>query len=149
MKKIIVSACLLGERCRFDGESKPNDDVLALKNKFELIPVCAEVFGGLSVPRLPAEIVGGKVIRADGFDVTDNYRIGAEKVLKIAIENRCELAILKARSPSCGKGRIYDGSFTKKLIVGNGICAQLLIDNGIKIVDETEVGCLIYEDNSK
>lgn len=139
MEKILVSACLLGEACRYDGKSKPVCDVISLKNKYELIPVCAEVLGGLPTPRVGAEIVGDKVIRADGIDVTYEYHKGAEAVLQIARENNCKIAILKTKSPSCGKGKVYDGTFTKTLTNKNGILAELLISNGISVFDETEI----------
>lgn len=137
--KILVSACLLGEPCRYDGKSKPDSSVIALAKKYELIPACAEVLGGLPTPRVPAEIVGDKVVREDGIDVTREYKNGAKCVLDIAIENGCKTAILKAKSPSCGKGEIYDGTFTRTLKCGNGICAQLLIENGITVLNEKEI----------
>ena len=139
MEKILVSACLLGISCRYDGKSKPNEGVIALKSKYELIPVCAEVLGGLPTPRIGAEIVLDKVLRADGVDVTENYNIGAKRVLEIARENNCKIAILKSKSPSCGKNKIYDGTFTRTLINKNGILADLLIKNGICVLDETEI----------
>lgn len=143
MEKIIVSACLLGESCRFDGKSKPNAEVIALKEKYTLIPVCAEVLGGLPTPRLPSEIqLKGKercVVRIDGKDVTPEYTKGALRVFEIAKENDCKIAVLKARSPSCGKGFVYDGTYTRSLTEGNGICAELLMDNGILVIDETEL----------
>ena len=139
MEKILVSACLLGTPCRYDGKSKPVSDVIALKNKYELIPVCAETLGGLPTPRIGAEIVGDKVIRADGVDVTLEYCKGAEIVLQIARKNNCKIAILKTKSPSCGKGKVYDGTFTKTLTNKNGILAELLINNGISVFDETEI----------
>ena len=151
MDNIIVSACLLGRGCRYDGVSKPPcEAVLKLKEKFNLIPVCAEDLGGLPTPRTSAEIVGDKVIRKDGVDVTYEYETGAKKVLDIAIKYGCRAAVLKSKSPSCGHGRIYDGTFTKTLTEGNGKCAALLIKNGIEVFDETETEQLIkyYEDNS-
>lgn len=139
MEKILVSACLLGISCRYDGKSKPNEGVIALKSKYELIPVCAEVLGGLPTPRIGAEIVLDKVLRADGVDVTENYNIGAKRVLEIARENNCKIAILKSKSPSCGKNKIYDGTFTRTLTERNGILADLLINNDIVVFDETEI----------
>ncbi len=139
MEKILVSACLLGTPCRYDGKSKPNEAVIALKNKYQLIPACAEVLGGLPTPRIGAEILGDKVIRADGIEVTKEYHMGAEEVLKIAKENNCKIAILKSKSPSCGKGKVYDGSFTRTLTDKNGILAELLIREGIAVFDETEI----------
>lgn len=139
MEKIIVSACLLGIPCRYDGKAKPEDSVISLKEKYELIPVCAEVLGGLPTPRIGAEIVGNKVLRSDGVDVTNEYHKGADEVLKIAIQNGCTKAILKSKSPSCGKGQIYDGTYTRTLINGNGILTDLLIKNNIKVYTETEI----------
>jgi uncharacterized protein YbbK (DUF523 family) len=137
--KILVSACLLGVPCRYDAKSKPDERVIALSKKHELIPVCAEVLGGLETPRIPAEIVGDKVLRRDGVDVTREYHRGAQCVLDIAIQNSCKIAILKSKSPSCGKGKIYDGTYTKTLKDGNGICADLLIKNNITVLTEREI----------
>ena len=139
-KKILVSACLLGTPCRYDGASKPCEAVIALSEKYELIPVCPEVFGGLPTPRVPSEIVGERVLMRDGRDVTENYRRGAECALDIARENLCECAVLKARSPSCGKGEVYDGSFSGTLTMGDGITAKLLSDAGITVFSEENVG---------
>ncbi len=138
MEKILVSACLLGIACRYDGKSKPVKDVIALKDKYELIPVCAEVLGGLSTPRIGAEIVGKRVLRSDGVDVTCEYYKGANEVLKIALENNCTKAVLKSKSPSCGKGKIYDGTYTKTLTDGNGVLTDMLISHNIKVYTETE-----------
>ena len=135
-EKILVSACLLGTPCRYDGASRPCAAVTTLKDKYELRPVCPEVAGGLPTPRTPSEICGERVVMRDGRDVTENYRRGAEYALRIAKENSCDIAILKARSPSCGKGRIYDGSFTGILTSGDGIAAKLLSDSGIKVLNE-------------
>ena len=137
--KILVSACLLGVPCRYDAKSKPDERVIALSKKHELIPVCAEVLGGLETPRIPAEIVGDKVLRRDGVDVTRGYHRGAQCVLDIAIQNSCKIAILKSKSPSCGKGKIYDGTYTKTLKDGNGICADLLVKNNIMVLTEREI----------
>jgi uncharacterized protein YbbK (DUF523 family) len=139
MKPILVSACLLGEACRYDGKSKPCPAVLALSGNYRLIPVCPEVMGDLPTPRTPSEIVGDRVLMRDGKDVTENYRKGAEKALKIAQTHGCTHAILKERSPSCGCGKIYDGSFTGTLIDGFGITAALLRENGIRVLGETQI----------
>lgn len=139
MEKILVSACLLGAPCRYDGKSKPDARVLTLASRYELIPVCAEELGGLKTPRTPAEIVGERVINRDGIDVTAEYVLGASKVLEIARENGCKIAILKSKSPSCGHGEVYDGSFTRTLKAGNGICAEVLIKNGILVINEEEI----------
>ena len=142
-KNILISACLLGENCRYDGKSKPCDAVLALKDKYNLIPICPEVLGGLPTPRVPSEIVGDRVLMRDGRDVTENYRLGAERALEIAKENGCTVAILKSRSPSCGKGAIYDGSFTGTLTDRDGVTAELLIANGIRVLGESEINILL------
>lgn len=141
--KILVSACLLGENCKYNATDNRNENVIKLSEKHTLVPVCPEFFSGLPVPREPAEIVGTKVMSRSGLDWTDKFRDGAEKSLYIAEENGCRVAVLKERSPSCGFGKIYDGSFCKKLVGGNGITAQLLYENGIKIFGETQIPDLI------
>ena len=138
MKNILVSKCLLGYPCRYDGKSVPCVDVMELKEKYNLIPVCPEELGGLPTPRISAEIMGGRVIRRDGADVTEEYILGAKIALTYAMENGCEMAILKSKSPSCGKGKIYDGTFTGTLTGGDGITARLLMSKGIDILDESE-----------
>ena len=136
----MISACLLGHSCRYDGRSKPNESILALSEKYNLIPVCPEVLGGLPTPRVPSEIVGERVLMRDGRDVTENYRHGAERALEIARANSCTVAILKARSPSCGKGKVYDGSFMGRLTEGDGVAARLLSDAGITVYTEENFG---------
>lgn len=137
--KILVSACLLGENCKYSGGNNKNDKVIALGKKHKLIPICPECFAQLPIPRPPAEIVGDKVFNKLGEDITEQFKDGAEKALYVAEEAGCQTAILKERSPSCGFGEIYDGSFTGKTIRGNGITAQLLYDNGITIYGESSV----------
>ena len=139
MKSILVSACLLGASCRYDGKAKPVKEVIALKEKYNLIPVCAEIMGGLPTPRIPCEIKNGRAVNRNGEDKTDEYVRGAEEVLRLARLFGCDTAVLKARSPSCGNGEIYDGSFSGRLISGDGICAELLKANGIKIFNETQI----------
>ena len=140
MEKIIVSACLLGEACRYDGKSKPCEKVIALAEKYELIPVCPEVFGGLSTPRPPSEMqADGRFINSSGEDVTENYRTGAKSTLRIALQNGCKLAVLKEKSPSCGVHCRYDGSFTRTLIPESGITASLLRENGMTVVSEDDI----------
>lgn len=135
---ILISGCLLGLRCRYDEDSKPlaEEKLKQLSQKYTLIPVCPEQLGGLSTPRLPCEIRDGKVIRKDGSDVTEGYSKGAYETLKLAELFGIKKAILKAKSPSCGYGRIYDGSFSGTLTDGNGITAELLVKNGIEIITE-------------
>ena len=144
MKKeaILVSACLLGVCCRYDGESKPCPEVTALREKYILLPICPEVDGGLPTPRTPSERVGDKVLMRDGRDVTENYESGAAEALRKAELFGCKKAILKARSPSCGKGQIYDGSFSGTLTDRHGVAAELLLANGIEVYTEDEIGLL-------
>ncbi len=139
---ILVSACLLGEQCRYDGQSRPDAAVLALQKKHTLIPICPEQLGGLPTPRPPAERVGNAVINCEGRDVTDAYERGARETLRIAQAQGCKIAVLKEKSPSCGKGRIYDGSFCHRLTEGDGICAAHLSENGIAVFGETQIAAL-------
>ena len=145
MKKrtILVSACLLGVCCRYDGESKPNSDVISLRERFVLIPVCPEVDGGLPTPRTPSERVGDRVLMRDGRDVTDNYRAGAEAALERARTFGCTAAVLKARSPSCGSNSTYDGTFSGTLTSRDGVAAELLKKNGIDVYTEDEIHKLL------
>ena len=140
MLNILVSACLLGCACRYDGKSKPCEAVLSLTKKYNLIPVCPEIFGGLSTPRDASEISGEKVVSKEGADNTQCFLRGAREALRLARIFGCEKAILKSKSPSCGKGFVYDGSFSGKLIPGNGITAHMLMENGIKIYTENDIG---------
>lgn len=138
--KILVSACLLGCSCRYDGKSMPNEKVLELSKDNILIPVCPEQMGGLSTPRNPSECQkDGRVLMNDGTDVTENYRRGAEMALTVAKLNDVDYAIMKAKSPSCGKGLIYDGSFQKRLTEGNGITSDLLLKEGYKVITEKDL----------
>lgn len=146
MKSILISACLLGVACRYDGLSKPLDREIIekLRQQYHLVPVCPEIMGGLPTPRIPAEISSdGKVFRRDGADVTENYIRGAQEALRLAEIFECDTALLKEKSPSCGAGKIYDGSFSKTLTDGNGITAELLQKNGIRIIGESEIFTLI------
>lgn len=140
MEKLLVSGCLLGIPCRYDGKEKRNETVCALKENWEIIPVCPEAMGGLKSPREPSEqrVIDGcrRVISRDGKDVTAFFEKGAQKVLELALENRCRFAVLKENSPSCGCGCIYDGTFTGRKIPGMGIAAGLLTDHGITVVGE-------------
>ena len=138
MKRVLISACLLGLKCRYDGLSKENKDIINMLDKFEFIPVCPEIFGGLETPRVASEKIGKSVINKSGLDVTSNYKRGAEETLRLCKLYNCDIAVLKSKSPSCGKGLIYDGTFSGNLVLGNGITAQLLIDNGIQVYTEEE-----------
>lgn len=132
----LCSACLLGKRCRFDGAIKPNEKVLDLAKKETLIPVCPEQLGGLPTPRIASEQLDSKVVTKDGKDVTAEFLKGAEKTLEIAKKLDIQSAIFKQRSPSCGSGQIYDGTFSGKVIKGDGITAKLLKANGIEVITE-------------
>ena len=143
MKKIIVSACLLGTPCRYDGKSKPSEAVIALGEKYELVPVCPECLGGLPTPRTPSERIGDKVMMRDGRDVTENYVNGAKAALERARLFSCPAAILKARSPSCGSGKISDGSFSGNLPDRDGVSAELLKKEGIDVYTEEEIAILL------
>jgi len=138
-KIILCSACLLGIKCRYDGKDKLNKKVIELSKKKILIPVCPEQLGGLSTPREPAEQKGKRVITKSGKDVTQNFKKGAKEVLKLAKLFGSKEAILKQKSPSCGFGKIYDGSFSGQLIKGNGVTAALLKRNKIKIITEEDL----------
>ena len=141
---ILVSACLLGTPCRYDGAPRPCGELARLEALgHRLIPVCPEVMGGLPTPRPPAELQrDGRVVDRAGKDVTEAYRLGAEEVLELARAHRCTLAVLKERSPSCGRGQIYDGSFTGRLTEGSGVTARLLEEHGVQVYGESEAGTL-------
>lgn len=133
---ILVSACLLGICCRYDGMSKPNEAIICMMKDDILLPVCPEQLGGLPTPRDAAQIVNDKVITQCGKDVTAKFQKGAREVLKIAGLYNIEKAIFKQRSPSCGAGIIYDGTFSGKVINGDGVTTQLLKRNGIEVITE-------------
>ena len=143
-EKVLISACLAGINCKFNGENNLLDSGILdeISKRYHLLFICPEVFGGLSTPREPAEMKGGLVVTKTAKDVSENFKFGAEICLKIAKLNGCKKAILKARSPSCGSGQIYDGSFSKKLIFGDGVAAKLLKENGILVFSEDEIGRL-------
>ena len=143
MKNILISACLLGIGCRYDGKHKANPDVLKLKEKYNLIPVCPEIYGGLPTPRVPSERIGERVMMKDGHDVTENYLKGAKEALELCRIYDIEIAVLKERSPSCGKGEIYDGTFSGTLTARDGVTAELLISEGIKVLGESEINILL------
>jgi len=136
---ILVSACFLGINCKYDGRSNKNKKVLKLAKEKILIPVCPEILGGLPTPREIAEQRGKKVITKSGKDVTKYFEKGAKEVLKIAKILKIKKAILKQRSPSCGSGKIYDGTFSQRVIKGDGITTQLLKKHKIKIISEEDL----------
>ena len=144
--KILVSHCLLGEPCRYDGASRLDRQVMELhKAGHTLIPVCPEVLGGLDTPRAPAELQpDGRVVNEEGEDVTAAYQAGAQAVLRIAKEQGCTLAVLKARSPSCGCGEVYDGTFTRTLKGGWGVAARVLLEAGVTVMDEEHLDARLF-----
>ena len=143
--RILISACLLGVGCRYDGQSKGHPLVTALAEKHQLTPVCPEQLGGLPTPRAPSERRGERVVTATGGDVTEQFRRGAEETLRLCRALGCEAAVLKERSPSCGSGRIYDGTFTGTVVDGWGVTAELLKRNGIAVYGESEIAMLLTE----
>jgi uncharacterized protein YbbK (DUF523 family) len=135
----LCSACLLGINCRYDGKIISNNEVIKLAKREILIPICPEQLGGLSTPREPAEQKGEKVITISGVDVTGHFIKGAEQVLTLAKIYGIKEAILKQESPSCGCGRIYDGTFSNRLIQGDGVTTTLLKKNKIKVITEQDL----------
>ncbi len=133
-EKILVSACLLGLNCRFDGKNNYTKEIDEFLKDYSVIPICPEIMGGLPTPRIGAERVADRVITADGRDVTEQYRKGAEEVLFLAKKYNVKKALLKLRSPSCGSDKIYDGTFTNTVTKGDGVTAELLKKNGIEII---------------
>ena len=133
--KIMVSACLAGENCKYNGGSNRNERVLRLMEENEVILVCPEQMGGLPTPRTPCEICNGVVMTKDGRVVDQEFRTGAEKCLEIAMRKQPDLIVLQSRSPSCGVKQRYDGTFSGKLTEGSGVTAELLMKNGFRCID--------------
>lgn len=131
---IIVSACLAGKKCRYDGKHKEQAEISELVAQGKAIAVCPEELGELPTPRPPAENVAGKLITIDGKDVTLNYKKGAELSLQIALENNCTQALLKSKSPMCGCDKVYDGTFSGTLTNGDGEFTKLLKANGVQVI---------------
>lgn len=132
----LVSSCLAGINCRYNGRSSGDNFIIELVKQGEALPLCPEILGGLLIPRPPSEIVNNKVITNTARDVTKEFILGAEKVLQICKVLNIKKAILKSKSPSCGCGLIYDGSFSGKLVEGNGFTTKLLLENGIEVFNE-------------
>lgn len=143
MEKVLISACLVGENCKYDGKNNYTKEVEKLFTLCDLVLICPETFGGLKTPRIPSEIKNNRVINQKGKDVTSNFNDGANLSLYIAKEQNVKYAILKEKSPSCGVNKIYDGSFSGKLIDGQGITTRLLQNNGIQVFNEKEIDKLI------
>jgi len=132
--KYLVSACLLGDNCKYNGGNNYNEEIVEFLKDKEYIKICPECMGGLSIPRSPSEIKDNRVINKLGIDVTKEYVKGAEESLLIAKKENIKKAILKSNSPSCGVGKIYNGNFEKVLIDGDGITSRLLKENGIEVI---------------
>ena len=137
--KILVSACLMGQNCKYNGGNNYSEKVMEFVTGHEVIAVCPESLGGLPIPRVPSEIKDGTVINREGVSVDKEFREGAAKALKIALDNDVDLAILQSRSPSCATKEVYDGTFSGTKIPGKGIFAQLLSDAGIKAVEPNDL----------
>ena len=145
MENLLVSACLLGNLCKYNGGTNtlPEEVLKALREKYFLIPVCPETSGGLPIPRQPSERQGQRVVNKIFVDVTAEYKKGAEHALVLAKRYSCSKALFKEKSPSCGSGKIYDGTFSSTLVSGDGVTSELLKKNGIEIFGESEVSQLI------
>ena len=145
MEKILISACLVGDKTKYDGRSNYNPLIKDLLEKYELVPFCPEVEGGLKTPRDPSEIKGEKVVSKSGRDVTRFFNEGAEKALNICKYLDIKIAVLKETSPSCGSSEIYDGSFSNRKKKGEGITTSLLRKHGIRVISESEINLLLEE----
>lgn len=145
MEKVLVSACLIGEKCRYDGKGFLTNRINDLLKICSIIPICPETIGGLKTPRSPSEIIGDKVINSEGIDVTDQYKNGAFIAEEICVTQGIKYALLKEKSPSCGTHQIYDGNFNKTLISGVGITTQRLKKIGVLCYSENEIDLLINE----
>ena len=137
--RILISACLLGTCCRYDGGGNRQEWAEELGRRYELVPVCPEQLGGLATPRPPAERLGNRVVTNAGGDVTDAYEKCAAEALALARLLDCQAAVLKERSPSCGRGAIYDGTFSHTQVPGDGVTAQRLLEAGIPVYGESQV----------
>ena len=145
MEKLLISACLAGENCKYSGGNNfiGETALASLGDKYELVSVCPEVMGGLSVPRCPCERIGARVMNERGEDVTAQFKAGAELTADICERQGVKKALLKEKSPSCGSGRIYDGTFSHTVIAGDGVTAERLRALGIALFGESELEMLI------
>lgn len=139
MEKLLISACLLGRNCKYNGGNNYMPAVEALKTRYVLVPVCPECLGGLKIPHEPSERVGERVLSCSGADVTAEFRLGAEKTLAIARREGAKKALLKERSPSCGRGAVYDGTFSGAVVPGDGVTAAMLAAEGVEIWGESRI----------
>ena len=138
-EKLLISACLLGRNCKYNGGNNYAPLTEALKERYELVSVCPECLGGLPIPHEPSERVGDRVLSKSGADVTAAFQRGAEKTLALALQHGVKKAVLKERSPSCGCGSIYDGTFTGTVVSGSGVAAELLLAHGVEIYGESRM----------
>ena len=136
---ILVSACLMGENCKYNGGNNFSGKVKQFCEGHRVILVCPEQLGGLGTPRKPVEICGDRVLTADGDDCTEAFRLGVQRALEMIGEEQVDLAILQSRSPTCGVNEIYDGTFSRKRIPGQGMLARALVERGIKLVDAADL----------
>ncbi len=136
---ILVSSCLLGNKCNYKGEDKYNEHVINYLKDKEYIAFCPECLGKMNIPRVPSEILHDKVLDKNGKDVTSHFILGADKSLFLAKKYNATIAILKAKSPSCGSKQVYDGTFTSTLIEGEGYTAKKLKDYGIIVYNEVDI----------
>lgn len=144
--RMLISACLLGVDCRYDGGGQALGMLEELLERFELIPVCPEQLGGLPTPRTPSERRGDRVVSRDALDVTDAFLRGARQACRLARIYGVKLALMKARSPSCGSGKIYDGSFSGRTIPGDGVAAEALKAMGVTVCSEEDLSTLLDHD---
>lgn len=142
MKKgyVLVSACLLGKNCKYNGGNNYNEQVIKYLKDYEIIPICPEVMAGFSTPRAPLEIYNDRLINNRGEDYTKDMQRACADIVKIINEKKTILAVLKARSPSCGKGEIYDGTFSHTIVCRNGLACEVVLKEGIKVLTEEEIG---------
>lgn len=145
MENLLVSGCLLGKNTKYNGKNNYIPLIEKIKEKYNIIVICPEVMGGLTIPRDPSEISGNKVINNKMKDVTFEYNKGAEIALELAIKNNCKKALLKEKSPSCGVNYIYDGTFSGNIICGMGITTKLLVSNNIDVYSENEIDLLLND----
>ena len=150
MENLLISACLLGVECKYSGGSNalPEETIEKLRTRYRLIPVCPETAGGLPTPRDPSERLGERVVSCRGADVTAQFKKGAEAALTLARRYGCTTALMKEHSPSCGSGLIYDGSFSGKLVKGDGCAAELLKAAGVSVVGENMTELLTMADRA-
>ena len=145
METILISACLLGDNVKYNGGNNYDERIEKLKEYYDIVPICPEMFGGLTTPRIPSEIKGDSIINKEGKDVTFEFNKGAHKVINIVNFCHCKKAILMDRSPSCGIHKVYNGKFNGTLIDGMGYTAKLLKSKGIELYTIDEIDELLEE----